>query len=269
MLERSSIKKRYFLDESEGGNLLRSIAVDHVALRFIGDGVSPSTTRCRELATVISAVEDLILSLAEESEAEDIDVPLCLVALEDKSLGLKFAATQIVMTMALWQEFAAVINTGNFERLSPKAMHSVEEVVSFVKKKHCLALVEDSQNGVIASFDYNIALPVGQKLRGHSSLIGQVIRVGGEEPKIRLKLPSGRVVSCETTQEIAKNLGHRLYDSVTCKGNAIWDYTTGEVLKFRIDEVGAFRMTSASEAFHALAEAMPAVIAGWEKEARS
>lgn len=117
------------------------------------------------------------------------------------------------------------------------------------------------------SLRYNITLPVEFKFRGGSSLIGQVVRVGGEEPKVRLKLPSGKVLSCDTSEHVAKELGHRLYETVTCKGYATWDYATGEVLKFKIETVGKFRKVPASVAFENLAEAMPSVIAKWNSEA--
>lgn len=208
---------------------------------------------------MITATEDLLSAMMDDSDEEE-SIPLCLVSLEDKSLGLGFASLQMAAAMVLWQEFAAVINTGNFEKLVPKARQSLVEIVSFVKKKECTVFVEDSERGVMASFDYNITLPAELKFHGGSSLIGEVVRVGGADPKVRLKLPSGKFLSCDTTESIAKELGHRLYETVTCKGNATWDYTTGEVLRFRIEHVGTFKKVSASKAFENLAAAMETVI---------
>lgn len=236
--------------------------VDHISLRFVGNGVAPVTTRCKELAAVISATEDLVSAMyGEMDEDEDGEIQVCLVSLEDKSLGLKFTALKMAIVVALWSDLAAIVNTGKFETLNPKARESLIEIVSFVRKKNCRAFLGHTRNDTLATFDSSITLPSELKFRGRSSLIGEVVRVGGDDPKVRLRLPSGgKPLTCETTEAIARELGHRLYEIVICKGTATWDYATGEILKFRIDEVGTFKKVTASKAFESLAAAMPSVV---------
>ena len=241
--------------------------MEHISLRFVGNGVAPVTTRCRELAAIISATEDLIAAMSEQvredwdEEREDGEgMPVCLVSVEDRSLGLRFTAFQMALALSTWGHIAAIINTGRFEQLNPKATASLGEIISFVKKKGCRALLGDTTNDSLAVFDSNLSLPAEFKFKGRSSLIGEVVRVGGVEPKVGLRLASGKTLTCETTESIAMELGHRLYDIVSCKGTATWDYAKGEVLKFRIDEVGSFRQVTSSQAFENLAAAMHAVV---------
>ena len=231
-----------------------------ISLRFAGNEVAPQTTRCKELAAVISAAEDLLLALMGEDAEDQSPIPLCLVSIETQSLGLKFAV-HMAMGLVLWQDMAAIINSGRFERMAPKVRQAFGEIVSFVKRKGCTAYLGDSEHGTIATFDFNISIPAESKFRCASSIIGEVVRVGGSDPKVRVKLPSGRVLSCDTTEAVARQIGHMLYEPVTCNGRATWDYETGELLGFKIEKVRAFQKVRASDAFGCLANAMPSVIA--------
>ncbi len=229
--------------------------MEHISLKFTGNGVAPANTRCKELAALILAAEELLLSMNDDDADEPGELPLCLVEVQDKSLGLKFAA--MIAGVTVWLDVASIINTGRFDKMNPKARQAFGEIVSFVKRRGCSASLVDSTRGVIASFDYSISLPADQKFRGKSSILGEVLRVGGEEPKVRLRLPSGKTLSCDTSESVARELGHRLYDFVTCTGVATWDYATGEVLRFRIEKARAFNRVPASKAFANLAAAMP------------
>jgi hypothetical protein len=232
--------------------------VDHIAIRFTGNDVAPVTTGCKELAAVISAAEDLLVAMMGDEHEDQHATPLCLVSVEDKSLGLKFAV-HMALGMTLWLDLAAVINTKQFEVMNPKARQALSEIVSFVKRKNCTASLI-SPSGTIATFDYTIELPVEQKVKGRTSILGEVIRVGGEEPRIRIRLPSGKTLTCDTSETIAKELGHCLYEPVTCNGVATWDFDTNEVLKFKIEKARTFTKVPASKAFEDLAKAMPSVV---------
>ena len=103
-------------------------------------------------------------------------------------------------------------------------------------------------------------------LAGNTSLLGQVMRVGAVEPRVRLKLASGKILSCETSETIAKQLGGRLYEIVSCKGEATWDRKDDSLIKFKIKAVNAYVFGKASDAFSALAKAMPETLARWHTD---
>lgn len=115
-------------------------------------------------------------------------------------------------------------------------------------------------------FKTDFSLPENLFLKGGTSVLGKVVRVGGKEPKLRLQLPSGKVLTCETSEPIAKQLGHKLYETVVCKGEAVWDLSSNEITKFRIKEVGPFRESLASDAFDKLSQAMPLSLNRWRSE---
>ncbi|HRH95586.1 MAG TPA: hypothetical protein PLB55_06600 [Prosthecobacter sp.] len=244
---------------------------DFLSLRFTGNGVFPGNTRCKEVAALISATEDLVEAVASENDDDDEEdqsgPPLCLIAIEDKSLGFKFSKAHMLVALLSWQSIASVINTGRFDRMSVKAKTSLEEIVRFVKKRQCDVELRDSRHPEpMATITPEMVLPDNLRMPGETSMIGTVVRVGGNEPKVGLKLANGKTLSCETTEAIAKELGHRLYDVVTCEGEAVWDMETGTVLKFRITEVGTFIEGSVSEAFSEIAKAMPSTIEKWRSK---
>ena len=165
------------------------------------------------------------------------------------------------------QNIAAAVNTGRFDGMSVKARASLGEIVNFVKRRQCHVELSDSKHSEpIARITPEFSLPEDYTLTGRTSLIGTVVRVGGGSPKVSLKLPTGKTLHCDTSEEIAKALGHRLYDVVTCKGEACWDIETNQVIKFKIKDVGGFKDCRASEAFAALAGAMPDTIKRWRSE---
>ncbi len=244
---------------------------EFIALRFAGNGVNPGTTRCRETAAIIRAAEDMVLAIiADYDDEEDSEEPLgelCVTNIVDESLGYRFWGPRMPAILLAWQIVAAAINTGSFEKIPLKARESLGEIAAFVKKRGAPAQLTDSNNAEpIAQIKTDFCLPHNLSLKGGTSVLGKVVRVGGKEPKLRLQLPSGKVLTCETSEPIAKELGHKLYETVVCKGEATWELESNEIIKFRIKEVKPFRQCLASEAFNGLARAMPLTLERWRSE---
>ncbi len=203
------------------------------------------------------------MTVASDDDDEDHSIPVCLVSLEDQSLGLKYQSIRMSAALLAWGTLGTVVNTGKFDLMSAKARMSLSCIANFVKKKDCVAEIQNSHHGVIAKFDSSLSIPSQKKIKGKTTVIGEVVRVGGSLPKVRLRLASGKELSCDTSESVARELGHRLYDTITCRGSAVWDYTSNEILSFKIETVGAFRKGKASEAFAALSEAIPETLSDW------
>jgi len=254
------------------GSVLCSVD-QFISLRFAGNGVLPSNTRCREVAALLKAAEDLIESAVPPEDLPDdgdgeAEMSVSVVAISDQSLGLRLTASYMAVALVAWQNIASAVETSKIERLPVKTRESLGEIFKFVKKRNCTAELSDSRHPgvVMATITPDMELRKESKLSGKTSLIGKVIRVGGADPKVVLKLPSGKNISCETSEDIAIMLGHRLYDTVSCSGYATWCLEDYSVSHFRILEVRPFKKSSASEAFSALAAVMPKTIAKWRSE---
>lgn len=243
---------------------------DFISLRFTGNGVAPSNTRCRDVAALVKAVEQLVGALTEsQDEDDDIpdDNPVYVLSIEDASLGFKFLAGYMAIALAGWDDLASVLRSNRIDLLEPKIRQPLEEIVSFVKRKNCnLELSDSRHNSVMAEITPAIQFPEAYKLRSKTTILGEVVRVGGSDPKVGLRLANGKVVSCETTEDVAKELGHRLYELVSCRGYAVWDVASNNILKFRIHSVKPFRQSKASVVFSTLAMAIPETIERWRAE---
>lgn len=243
--------------------------MEYLSLRFSGNGVSPGNTRCRDVADLIRAAEDLVESLLAEDDNEDVSaLTLSLVAIEDQSLGLKFSAAAMTMVLTAWQTLAIAVNSGKIDRLPEKTRASLTDIVHFVKKRNCTGELGDSSHpdSVLATITPDTELPSSSKMSGNTSIIGKVVRVGGSDPKVGLKLSNGRTLSCDTSEMLAKEMGHRLYEVVVCKGEATWNLGDNSLLKFKVKDIAPFHRKPASEAFAELAAVMPKTLARWRQE---
>jgi hypothetical protein len=62
------------------------------------------------------------------------------------------------------------------------------------------------------------------------------LRVGGKSPKAMLELHDGDIIYCGIPENLAKDLGRRLYEVVIFSGLAVWDAETITIEDFTITE---------------------------------
>jgi hypothetical protein len=100
------------------------------------------------------------------------------------------------------------------------------------------------------------SIPQRPRLRGETVLFGRVERVGGVEPKVRLRISDHESVSCHISEELAKRVGNRLYNEVGLRGQATWDAVDFELLYFHAEELLSYQAGPITAAFDALAGAV-------------
>ena len=90
------------------------------------------------------------------------------------------------------------------------------------------------------------ALVASARIRGRTSLIVSVIRVGGEDKRTAtIRLSDGRKLTATVaSQELAKQLGARLYQTIEVNGEAEWSSKDVVVLEFKIDGIGNYSESS-------------------------
>lgn len=103
------------------------------------------------------------------------------------------------------------------------------------------ALEEDGAGAVIIRFPgREEAQETFPAVRQHGSVDGVVVRIGGKDQTAHVTLESEgeQVVGCYTTRQIAKELGHKLYEPVRLFGRGRWkrdDDGRWTLLDFKID----------------------------------
>lgn len=89
---------------------------------------------------------------------------------------------------------------------------------------------------------------VSSKVEGLSTIYGKVIRVGGEQPGVRLELLNREKITIHTDEDNAKKLAHKLYTVVGLSGKAEWDINTYDLLDFKLYDIITYEETPITDA---------------------
>jgi len=66
-------------------------------------------------------------------------------------------------------------------------------------------------------------------------------------------IQGGKALNLDVTEELAKQLGRRLYSDVFLHGTASWDASSWELVGFKVESVSDFDRISPAETFRELA----------------
>jgi hypothetical protein len=122
-----------------------------------------------------------------------------------------------------------------------------------------MAFVRDSSASILAaeiSPDRGVSPPPPPpEVTGDTTLLARCLRVGGVRPKAELRLQTGELLYPDVSEEIARELGKRLYEEVVVRATATWRTDNWQVVQLRIDSVSSFRRVDPVLAFKELTEA--------------
>ncbi len=91
-------------------------------------------------------------------------------------------------------------------------------------------------------------------LKTFTNLYGTIERVGGKEPKVRLKIDDNKTITCNASIDITKELGKKLYSYVGISGIAKYHPVDLEIIEFKIEEVLPFEDNRIAKGFKDLSE---------------
>ena len=60
-------------------------------------------------------------------------------------------------------------------------------------------------------------------LAKHSSIIGELTRIGGKHPRAQIETPEGKVWHCDLNRSIARDIASHLYQVLRIEGDAKWE----------------------------------------------
>ena len=231
-------------------------------LRFTGGGVKPDVVPARELAEIIIATEEAISSIALQRNPglNPDEIIVGLVQVENKSLGLSFASSSPDVVGSAFKEITSSISRRSFTSLPTKSLRGLRVLAEFNTSHNCRT---EFWNGDIAAVaplaemnvGFELFLPEEKFIRGETVIYGKVERVGGVEPKVRVRLSEYEVVSCRLNEGLAKELGQHLYADVGLKGQATWDAKDHSLVYFRVEEILPYEGIGAVQAAYALNDA--------------
>jgi len=230
-----------------------------IEIRLVGADIAPGLIRSRELADVITAVEEMITAVVERDnpdiKAEQIRVGLS--AISSGSFIMEFTPNLEALTLPAAEAVMSAIGSQRFDKLPGKTITALRTIHGFTQR-HDATTEFRTLNGksvLLAEITPQTKIPEPVRVTGETILYGDVLRVGGAEPKVMFRsISDNDLVFCVGTQEIILEAALHLYKRVGLRGDAVWDLETMKIEKFRIQEILNYEDVGLVQAFAELRE---------------
>ena len=209
-------------------------------LKLVGEGLVPGGVKSRELAEVMTALEDAIAATASKQDpgvARDTLV-VGLSGVAEGSIRLFFRSPSRALISSAFATIGVALSTASYNELPNAALKPLSALVAFAARHHCAAELRiPGQDAPLATITAETAIPAPIQVSGYTTLYGRVIRVGGRRPRAMVETVQGETVFCEVSRDVARRLGERLYQHAEFRGVATWDADDWSLAAFRISEV--------------------------------
>lgn len=227
-----------------------------IEIKFSGNGITPESVSTSEIFEVCSVYEETLRAymLKHSPNISIENFTFSLVQVKESS------AIYTLKTIAIAAHAAIAINTAiqneDYAKLPYNSIEGIRKLWNFSKKRNCdVSLSAKDKEKVSLGFITplkEINLPKNYVIKGETTIYGEIIRAGGIEPKIRIKLQDNEILSVKVTEDLAKELALRLYDIVGLKGNAKWNKEDLSLEDFTITEILPYKKTPFPSAFDKL-----------------
>lgn len=229
---------------------------DLLEIHFTGPDITPESIRIGEIAVILDAIENVLLTVvAEEHKGltkENLTIGLHNIT--SGSLGLQFTTRLPEIVTPAFEEVAKSIYMGTGANLPVESLNHFEKILSFLKRRQALAdfIVVNGKSTTLATLTPDFEMPSPAYLTGQTTIFGQIVRVGGVEPKVEVKTLSEKTLYCPFQIELASQLGARLYQLVGLNGDARWNAQNFEIEEFRVTGISDYQNSSLVDAFQSL-----------------
>ncbi len=227
-------------------------------IHFTGENISPESIRIGEIAVILDAIENVLLTIVaqEHQELTKEILTIGLHSINAGSLGLQFTSRLPEIVTPAFEQVATTIQTGVSENFPVESLNHLEKILSFVKRHQAQAdfIIVNGKSKTLATLTPDFELPKPVYLTGQTTVFGEIVRVGGVEPKVEIKTISGQTIYCPFDFSLASQLGALLYQLVGLDGVARWNARTFEIEDFRVTGISEYRNSSLIDTFQSLSE---------------
>jgi hypothetical protein len=219
---------------------------DIFELRFEGNNIKPNKVKPSEVANLIQDFEKALLSVIKQDypQIDGNELLVTFEKIEDKSLGLAFVSNNEIepafkrMVSTSYKSLNTAISTNNFSRYGNETIAPVRNISDFTKRHQCNGSFKyNGKNLSVITPSTEITFVKTQYLKGNTTIYGELIDAGGDNPNIHIKISDTYSVIIKTDKEKTKELASRLYDQVGLKGEAKWDIFSSKIIDFKLYEV--------------------------------
>lgn len=231
---------------------------DLLEIHFTGPEITPESIRIGEIAVILDAIENILLAVVAEDH-KGLTKEILTIGLHNVtsgSLGLQFTSRLPEVVTPAFEQVAKSIHMGTAADLPVESLNHFEKILSFVKRRQALAdfVIVNGKSKTLATLTSDFELPKPIYLTGQTTIFGQIVRVGGVEPKVEVKTISEQTLYCPFEIELASQLGARLYQLVGLNGTARWNAQNYEIEDFRVTGISEYQSSSLVDAFQSLSE---------------
>jgi hypothetical protein len=230
---------------------------------FQRPGLYPEQVSIGHLSRVLSSLQRLAVGREiGEEEAGLIEGKIGLLQVKRGSAVYQFAAPLPELSLANLRDAGNTLDNPDSMGDREYVLGPVQELSSVAKSLDCsIVLKEPGREGpILARIEPSSYSTISSRLivSGDTAIVGRVVRVGGAtQNKCGLRLPNrDRMLFCSVeSTEVARRLGHKLYEEVAVYGTADWLKTNWRIVSFKIKDVRQPIIKSAKETFEALRNA--------------
>jgi hypothetical protein len=205
--------------------------------RFAGS-VQPTTVPAGDVAQIIKAAEEAVLSIVEEELLDPERVEVHFVHILPGSLNLGFTSRRPAARTAFYV-LADRVQRSNYDRLAAKAVAGLQLMHKYSRAWNCpLELwAPQESDKPLATLVPAAEIRLPPRIAGPTTIYGEVIRVGGQRPRIRMRLLDDTEISCTAPKSLVQRLGARLYQVVGLEGQAQWETDRYTLVSFQADAI--------------------------------
>lgn len=221
-----------------------------IRIKVEGQGVSPETVQWVDSREIINGFYSAVLATAGASGIPRSDVQFAVSDIERGRRTAKKGGVEVIeittdpATHTASQPLIEAISSRDDSRIVFEAREGLERAHRPLRKWSWQATV--SRNG---SPDTRAVMlptaplfdPPRNVLRGNSSLLVQVVSVGGVKPTAKLRLANGHLIIAPVASRVlAAELATKLYKTIQVHGEIVWDIATKGIRHVRVTGVGNY-----------------------------
>ncbi len=229
---------------------------------FEGAKVVPEKIPLGVLARTLAAIQSLASGDEIPDEEDEEQETLRLLGMRRGSAIFEIYAPSPLQAMVHLRDTGQVIDRSRAIDDFHHILSPVERLSGTARKMDCSIVVKEPGDGgaVLARVGGATYHDLSRSLfiRGETSLMANVQRVGGvKDLRCGLRVAKGdRLLVCRVSRrEVARTMGHHLYENVIVHGEATWLKDSWRLVTFTVERVSLLKDEKFSKAIEALREA--------------
>ena len=212
-----------------------------IELKFDVGNIKPSVVKVSAVAELIKSFEGAVEAVIRHNHPEIRHgyVFMSFDQIRHESLTIRCIAHKAnEYVIPAYSTIISAFRSGNFNNLPSSSIEELRKIIRFTRKYNCDgSFISEGKQVANFNTDTDVSYSHDYVLRGETTLYGEVIKVGGDNPRVQVKVNNEYIIGFDVKKEIAIYLAAQLYKEIGLRGIARWDKTTNRIIDFKVDSV--------------------------------